>query len=233
MAAAHVQTQQNNVNNGTSLSVTLTLTAGNAVIVTLCADTSLAGLGSPTQSAGDTLAFTCDNSLNPYVAQYLNHAVAGGSTTFTFTWSNPQLVRLFVTEVSGLVTSSAFDKTAVDGAGTTNATTHSSGTTATTTQADEFALAAFNVDGSGTNTLSSLTNSFTVPTNGNQNDGAGPISPKCVIAYKVLSAAGTVETTATFSDNTSGNGMVGTYKAAAAGGGQVVRLWNIPLLGVS
>ncbi len=222
MPAAHVQTAVNSVLSATTISVTLTTTTNNAVIVTFMADTSLPGLtGGPAMggnSAGDTLAFCFEALVNPYMMQTANYAVAGGSTTYTYTWANAQNVTMFVTEVSGLLASSAFDQSAASGV--TTATTHSTNTTGTLSQAAEFVLAAWNGDSSGTTALSgSPSNSFTIPTNGNLIDGNSTQFPKAVVAYLVVNATTGVESTLTTNDNLLGEGMVGTYKAAAGAAG--------------
>ncbi len=214
MPAAHVQTVSNEALSVNTLGITLTLTAGNAVILTLMADTSLGGLtgGGALTPPGGT-AFTFENAVNPYSAQFAVFGVSAGSTTYTFNWTNNQNVRLFATEVSGL-TASGFDQSAV--ASVTSATTHATGTTGTLAQADEIAIAIFNADGSGSTTLTGVSNSFTIPTNGDQITGVGAAGPIGATAYLVTAATTGVTTTFTDTNGTLGAAMIGTYMATAA-----------------
>lgn len=208
MALTHVQTLFTNA-AASPVSVTLTLTAGNAVLV------SLLTYVVPTQTAGDTLtqdASAISGGDNLYL--FSNLSVAGGSTTFTFTTASGAM-SMWVTEVSGLATSAAFDQTA----NTTFslAATRSTGTTPTTIQADEFLLGIMHGDTSGSNTLSSVSNGFTVPTNGDRVGAAGG-NARGAIAYKIVAATGAYETTFTMTDPESAHALIGTYKAAAAFG---------------
>ncbi len=211
MAAAHVQTAFHDANPVSTISVTLTLTAANAVIVTLISGgVGLGSLSGLAQTAGDTLtlAGSLDNS-GTYQAQYINYSVAGGSTTFTFTWTGATYMSLYAEEVSGLMAAGADQVASTVSA---VSTTLSSGTTATLSQADEFALATWNLDGSGSTSLTSVSNSFTVPANGSQLSTA---VPRALLAYKVVSATTAVETTATLGDASTWTGLIVTYKAAA------------------
>jgi hypothetical protein len=209
-AIVHVQTVSTDTTSASTISQTVTLTAGNAAIVTLMINENKTNVGTVNQTAGDTTTSRCniDNS-GTYQEQRDVYSVAGGSTTFTFTWTTAATARIFVTEVSGLTTT-GFDKTAST-AQTTN-TTHDSGTTATLTQAAEFALASFHADGSGTTNFTSATNSYIVPTNGNQL-GAGK-NMRGLIAY-LITAATTATNTVITTDNVIADGLIGTYKGAS------------------
>ena len=207
MAAAVVQAVFADV-AASPVSATLTTTAGNAVVVYVF------GSAAFTQTAGDTL--TADRSRNAsgdLKTLYSNLNVAGGSTTYTFTNASGAM-SMIVVEVSGLLTAAAFDASA--DTDFSIATTHSSGTTGTTAQADEFVLAGFHFDGSGSTGFTSLSNGFTLAISpASLTMGAG-INQRCAVAYLITSSTGTFETTLT-SDNAAGDAMIGTYKAAAAG----------------
>jgi hypothetical protein len=208
--SAHVQTDVTLAAANTTTSKTITLTTGNAVIVTLFWDTSLAGVGTVNQTAGDTVALVASiNHGGIYQAQYLCHSVAGGSTTFTFTWSGSTPSSIVVTEVSGLAASSAFDQTASNNSAVS--ATHTSGTTPTLSQADEFAYATWHGDSSGTTGFTSVSNGFTVPTNGSSLSGASN-GCRYVVAYKAVSATTAVESTLTMADNWFATGLIATYK---------------------
>ena len=209
MAIAHVQTVNSGGLSVGTISATLTLTAGNAVVVNLLTYSQAV---TPTQTAGDTLTIRKDFvSGGLRINQYDSLSVAGGSTTFTFTFATVSAVRIFVTEISGLAKSAAFDVSADGGADTTS-TTHSSGTTATTAQANEICIAAMNSDGAGGSGSNTVSQSFTIPTNGDA-PGTDSGGLKSTLAYKIVSATGTFETTFT-SLSTDGDAIICTYKAA-------------------
>lgn len=193
----------------TSVSVTITLAAGNAVIVVLLT------LIAPVQTAGATLTQDANNNQsgdNMYVFSRLN--VAGGADTFTFTVASGGAT-IFATEVSGLLTSGAFNLKGPDQTLTT-ATTHSTGTTASTAQADEFLIAAMHCDGAGTTSFTSVSNSFIVPTNGNKL-GAGISDIRGIIAYRIVSAISTYETTFTTA-SVGAHAIIAAYKGTASAG---------------
>ncbi len=215
MPAAHIQTESNVVLGGvTSISKTLTLTAGNGVVVNvLVLNHSSGGAGPITQTSGDTVVLKASiDDGGSYTVQYANASVSGGSTTFTFTTGNASDLVLFVSEFSS---ASDFDVSA--STTQTIANSHSSGTTATLAQADSFAVAVWNGDGSSGKAFDSITNGFTVPTNGDVL--ATGVS---LVAYKVLAATTAVETTMSVivGGSYAATGLIGVYKAAAAAGGQ-------------
>lgn len=212
--SAHVQTNFGEVGAaGTAVSRTLTLTPGNAVLVTVMWDNGLGSLGTISQGAGDTLTQTADlNDSGTYQRQYLCHSVVGGSTTFTINWTNACKATIVVTEVSGLATASAWDVSASAAFG--SGSSRPSGTTATLAQAEEFAYVSWHLDGSGATTLSNVSNGFTVPSNGALLSGATGIP--FVVAYKVLSSTAAVDTTVTVADGIAGTGLISTFKDAVA-----------------
>ncbi len=219
MASAHVQTQWNEAASAESISVTLTLTAGNGVVVSFISpNVGLSALVGLAQTAGDTLtlATSLDGS-GLYTAQYVKQTVAGGSTTFTFAWTGATAINMFVTEVTNLA-ASPFDQSA--SSGFSIATTKTSGTTGTLSQADEFVVATFNLDGSGSTSLTSVSNGFTVPTNGDQM-GSGHLGGRALLAYKVVSTTAGVETTLTVSDTIAASAIIATYKSATTGSSSV------------
>ncbi len=201
------------------VSVTLTLLAGSAVYVSIFLD----GGTAPVQTSGDAVTLRKsqeDSGVNQY--QFNSDGpVVGGSTTFTFSYTGGGNARIFVTEVSNQQHgASGFDK-AASTTTTTNAT-HSTGTTSTTTQAVEFVLAGFHFDGSVLTSSASMSNSFIIPTNGNQL--AASVMP-ALIAYKEVAAVATYETTLT-SDNGTGNGLIGTYKSNVPSQGTISSVFH-------
>jgi hypothetical protein len=206
-AAAHVQTLYSNGHNVTTLTTTITTTAGNDVIVTLLLYSTDS---TPTQTAGDTLTNTINRTTGGIIQkQYNAHAVAGGSTAYTFTFTSSQSSGLFVTEVSGL--SGAFDISRL-GQNKGASTTFPTGT-ATPTQAD-FCVAVLNLDGGGANSGLSVDSGYTVPTNGDATAFGGVDTMKAATAY--LATAGAAGMTFTVASNSAGEAVVGCYKVAAA-----------------
>lgn len=212
MAARHIQTQNNTAATVTTISVSsVNLTKGSGVVVTMMFNTNKVAVGTITQSAGDTLtqlASEIDNS-GQYTVQFVNYSVAGGSTTFTLAWTGGTNTTIFLTEVAGLL-ASGFDKTA--NTVSSASATKSSGTTAAISQAYEFAVAAWHMDSSGSTTLTSLTNGFTCPTNG-QLLGS-PTGVHGMIAYLSTDTIAAVETTETTAGAQTCTGLIGTFKAS-------------------
>lgn len=112
-------------------------------------------------------------------------------------------------ELSGAVTSSWHDEDAHN-YGSTSAL--SSGTTGTTSQDDEIAIAVAGLWGGTTPDVTSWSNSFT---QFEELWETGGWDLECAAAYKVLTSTGTVETAATFTGTASpGHNGIITIKAA-------------------
>ena len=135
-------------------------------------------------------------------------AGAGESTTVTGAWTSSTLTELQIEEWSGLATSNVLDKVAyTTGTGST-VTSRSSGTTATTSQAEELAIVGV-VNGAIV-TNQAWTNSFTVERHAS-----------CVYqtgGSKVLSSAAAIESTMSWTTARHGGGIIATFAAPAAGG---------------
>lgn len=210
-AIAHVQTASATAAAGTTISVTLTLTAGNAVVGIFLHHNSANPPVGLSQTAGDTLTLaTSSFTSGEYTRFGVNHSVAGGSTTFTYTWTNTLISALYIMEISGMTSSSSFDVQANNAS--TTATTHSSGTTGTLAQPNQIAIAAFNGNGSGPTTFTSVSNGYTVPTNGNRLGGASNF--QSLVCYLITSSTSGQETTLTTS-NMTGHGQIATFKEHA------------------
>lgn len=211
-AVAHVQTQSNTVAAGTSISVSITTTAGRMVVVNIASYFAATNL---TQTAGDTLTQAFENTGNAIARQYYACNVAGGATTFTFTTTGTagDALVLFVSEFSGNATTNCFD-TSAQGSYVGSGAAVGTGTTGTTAQADEVAVAFLNAMGGGPTSVSSMSNSYTVPTNGDRLSVSG--ASYGAVATLVLAATGTTTTTFTMADVNLGVAMVGTYKGGAA-----------------
>lgn len=148
------------------------------------------------------------------------NAGAGESSTVTINIGGTTTAELIVAEVSGL-TASPLDQTVSNNPGS-NSTTISTGTTGTTAQANEIAFAACSYnDSPGTAGLvTSWSNGFVeIPLAGGvkgiQGTGAA-MDTWLGVGYKVLSAVGTVESTATLAGQGGRPiGLMATYKIAS------------------
>jgi hypothetical protein len=135
----------NNLVTGSSTTVTvaITLTAGNLVIVCCSPSTTPSHISSLTDTLGNTyaaeLSIASGGSGSGYVRYSYAYNVIGGATTITCVFDGAQTNnRIWVTEVSGIETAfNPFDKavgqfetapgTAVDGLNTTTVTTTTDG----------------------------------------------------------------------------------------------------------
>jgi hypothetical protein len=208
-AVVHVQTQSQTVASGTSISVAITTTAGNMVVANIASYFSATNL---TQTAGDTLTQAFENTANAISRQYYDCSVAGGATTFTFTTTGTagDALVLLVSEFSGNAATLCFDVSA-QGSYVASGTAFATGTTGTTAQADEVAVAFLNTMGAGPTALNAVSNAYVVPTNGGLTNVGGSAN-YAAVAYGILTATGTTTTTFTLADAVGGVAMVGTYK---------------------
>lgn len=204
------------VQNGgtTSLSKAITTTAGNSVVVVLVFDVPKASVGTITQTAGDTTSVIApennDATTNWYIHERVVRNVAGGATTFTFTFSLGAAC-MFLVETTPL-NATPVDVFVVGGGNT--GTTHAVGPTAAIADANEFALAAWVADGSSSNTPS-VDNGFTIPTGGDVM-GAGVTDCRAALAYKDITSAPTVTLTTNVGVSTTAAGLLTTFRLPAA-----------------
>jgi len=136
--------------------------------------------------------------------------VGGGSTTYTFTNGNA-LLALYASEFSGLAIANAFDQNNATFLGA--ATSHPSGVTPNTIQADELLISAFNGDGSGATVISIPTDGGTWTLGDSNGSDPNMISG---VAFRIVAATGAYQGTWTLADPADGISIIGTYKAAAA-----------------
>lgn len=185
-------------------------TAGN-LLVTACSTDKDSGAWTP--PSGFTIIPDAYNNIDVSLAMAYKVA-AGGETTITWTSANSEEHNMWVGEYSGL-TSSPLDVYQDANSGTSNTATQSSGTTGTTAQADELAVAIFTVDSASIGGTPSYNNGFTqIQQLSDVNSGNSVLW----VATKVLSATGTVECTLTITGGSTDQmaGQVATFKAAAA-----------------
>lgn len=214
-------TVQTNDNTGVSGECTITFsaaTAGNLLIV-------VEGRGSPHTAGGawtppGDWSLIHDSGINTgtFGAAMYYKIAAGGETSFTTAHTNEQgNWQCSFAEFEGPFAASPLDVSAEDVTNlNTVVTSQSTGTTGTTAQADELAIAGFmsdrqdTVDGGGTRNYSS---GFTEV----KFAADSTARPAAAIAKKVLSATGTVE--CTFSVTDTGDEMYGTVATFKKSGG--------------
>jgi len=206
---SHVQTQFTTASSVTSVSLVMTATAGNAVIASLLLYFTNGGV---TNTGGSlTQTFTAEPAGGLIFYQFANYNVGAGSITYSFSWTSSNSVSLFLTEVSGLKTSAAFDTNSAGG--TVSAGTSVVCGSATPAAANDFSIALLHLDGSVPNNSSeTIDNSFTVPTNGDQNLSGNTL--RCALAFKVISAA--VNPTWSWTGSADAAAIQGLYLASAA-----------------
>lgn len=207
--------------------------------------TSIATLGVTTQVSGSTfligvvaagtsnITAVGDNKTNAYaqigtqfntsfgscIAWYRKeNGVGGAGHTVNATLGTGNVATIYFVEITGAALSSVLDQSvAFVGDASSPFTTN---TTGTTSQADEIAIALYATDTpSGTETITWGNGFAQIDADGNSAFVTGGI------AFKVLSATGTVQGSITSSVATDTAGAVATFKAAA-GGGVTVALTN-------
>lgn len=200
-----------------SVSLGVTATANNVLLVAVNSD---ATVNTP---AGYTSLVSSIHNAGCYL---FGKVAAGSETGVTVTPTVAASTCVGIAEIGGLlaaVIASIIDKTASGGSAATT-TTRSTGTTAGTVQADEYAVAVWGyTDGNvafpsgGSNKWSGQTNSFVEKIDVGTTKASGTNVGLC-IAVKDLGSTGTVESTASTSPaTTAGESLVATFKVAAAG----------------
>lgn len=168
---------------------------------------SSSGWGTPIASVHDTGLY-----------QWYKLAGASESLSVTVTPGSSASTEIVIEEWSNNLTTTPGpqDQWQV-GSQLANAATVPTGTTGTTAQADEKAIAAFGWnDSASTVTMNSYSNSFVEVV---ETKGTGGTSTNLAVAEIDLAATGTVTCTGTLSSTTNSakSGLVGTYPAGAGG----------------
>jgi len=212
--ATNVQQNTGSGAVGAGLTATVTLstptTAGNKVLVAAIMQTAgtVVGTGSGlTTDVAPNLSGSGTNRLRLY-----SKDTTGGETSWTLTGfaAGADAIRWIAIEVSGLSTG-AVDKTATNTGSVTPVASRDTGTTATTTQANELAVALVgSLIASGSPTYS-WSNGFAQQGATGNVAVSGAVSTLGV-AFLELSTTQTVTTTVTFSPNAAALGCVATYK---------------------
>jgi len=208
-----VQENSGTTGTGTPASVTVTLpagtTGGNSLFIVVNADATVA------TPSGFTLDEDQVNNSGLYL---FRKACVNGETSWVITPSTSAAVSWYALEHRGLlVTSSPYDVSASNGTGS-GVGSLSTGTTATTAQADELVIAAIGISiGSGaTNSVASWSNGFEERADVCTSKPSGA-NVGAAVALRYPNAVGTYETTATLAGISQATGLVATYKALGFG----------------
>lgn len=182
-------------------------TQGNLLLMVVVSD---ATVNTP---SGWSLGATAVNYTGTYV--YYKIAGSGESATITVTPTSSAHTCISALEYSGMAATTPLDKTATSL--TTPVSVISTGTTATTVQADELLIALVGISSSGTmRNISSWSNSFTQEHNVIAT-GSGTLV-RIGTATRVVSATGAYTSSATLDGSTAGpSGIIATFKIAAGG----------------
>ena len=211
MAVAIVQQASGNTGTGTPSSIDPTLasndTSGNDLILIVASDATMS------TPSGWTLDKSQVNNAGHYV---FRKATTGSDDTWNIPVNNASTV-WWIAEISGLDTS-PFDVAASTGS-STQVTSRSTGTTATTAQADEYLI--------GSVSQSSPTITPTAPTgwtNSHVAQGTYQSTTKgtgtnvaLTVADRTVTSTGAYETTASGMSSSATTGIIVTYKIAAGG----------------
>lgn len=191
------------------------VTAGSLLIAYVSGGGSGTTLGASDNVNGayhqDVILFNSGAGVTAGIHSFTN--AASGTTTVTFTQNLSAQLRVLIQEWSGIVTSSALDQTASNG--NTATSTFSTGTTASTAQTNELALA---LAAEGTGRTTTANSPYTLDAS-SQN--------KLFASYAVISSVGTQSTTFTLTGGTdNGPSMIATYKGTGGVGGPALQNVN-------
>lgn len=190
-----------------TVTFTTTPTAGNTVIVCVCSDGTITTPSGWTKFGG-AINFTD-------VDIYYRQNVPSGMTNVVFAINASTTLLAWYVERDDVLTPSGADKVATNT--TQSGTNIASGTTATTTSANEIAYAAFGWPWGNTgDNISSFSNSYTSRFSNHVTVGT---TIYLGVASLLLSSTGAQSTTATVSTGGAGNpvGVIGTFILSGGG----------------
>jgi len=202
---------------GISVTLDTAATANNLLITGVAIDKNSGTITVPTGFTIIQKGEATDTGQS--VSGALAYKVAtGGETTISWSWTVNQEGSVWIGEYSGLKATDVLDVSTENETYMNNhqTTTISTGTTPTTTQANELAIALFAADsGVYVGTTHSWTNGFTIQANITSTSG----SPYLNIANKTLNTIGTVESTFThnYAAGEDSYAMVATFKILPSG----------------
>lgn len=196
--------------NVTSITATLGVasTAGNILLAAVMHSASAQTITAPAnwvQLAANSATRTLQ------IWAYVNNP--GGITSVQFSAGTSGGMSLIVVEFSGVATSSPLDQNATN-VNSVGSVTMDSGTTATTTNANELWFAALGYGGGSNRTISGITNGFTADQIANASSGGGT-GAHLSDYYKIVAATGTANVEATLASSSSWAGAIVTLLPAA------------------
>lgn len=216
MALAHVQSiAKARVSGGTSATTGgVTTTSGNGVVVIPTVYT-----GSAFSSVSDSKSNSWSTAVGPVSynsagtgstrIMYNTNITGGASHTFSVNLGSSDYAVIGVIEFSGQEVGGSHDQT---GSNTTNTdATVESGTTGTTTQADEIIFASMSSSTGAVTTISDPSGSFTA----GQEEEDALNYVLAATAWRIVAATGTYNTTWTIVASRNTCGCIATFKAAA------------------
>ncbi len=196
--------------------ITADVTAGNSVIVTfLWGGLSSGETTSCTDSQGNSYSVDVNEyysgaGLYTIVCSAHNVSAIGTSDTITLTFSSGTYgVSATVHEFSGLAAVATLDQVASNNG---SSATPSSGSTATTTQAEELLVGAIGVSGPPTDSFTPGSGYTALSSVGFTGVWNGTIRPE----YRIVSATGSYQADGTLGTSSGWAAGIATYKAAAA-----------------
>lgn len=203
------------------------VTAGNLIVLGFAWDNGVT-LDSITDGLGNTYNLI-ETGIGPSTvgAFYYAYNISGGACTITLDFSSTVDLSYVAREYSGLTTTDPLDKKE-ENLESSYVTSHPTGTTATTTQANELVVAYYSGDDSladGEFAISGFSNLVDTPADGLYNITA--------FADKDVTSTGTQA--GTFTSGTvymQGHGAIATFKEAAAPSVATTILSNLSLMGV-
>ena len=196
----------NSPSTGISVTLDSPATANNLLVTVVAIDKASGTITVPT---GFTLVQKGEGGISSGAMAY--KIATGGETTISWTWTATEEGSVWIGEYSGLAATAVLDVSAENEAYLSTATnTISTGTTSTTTQANELAIALFASDsGNSVGSTRTWTNGFTTIAEVTSTSG----SPFVNVASTILDTTGTVESTLTHNGSDESYAMIATFKA--------------------
>lgn len=203
----------NNTATSIPLTLTATSTAGNLLVTAVAVDKYTSSITVPT---GFTLIHDKIPASNGSISNSFAYKISDGTEkTITWTYATARVASAWVGEYSGLASSGVLDVSAENSSVEASVTSLSTGTTATTTQDNELAIAILAADsGTGVSGTRSWTNGFSEIAYVTQSSG----SPGLSIASKTLTTTGTQETTFSAGTGDQYSAAIVTFKEASSDG---------------
>lgn len=192
--------------NATAHSITVNTTPvnGNVMIMVITTD----------DAVGSFTGWTQDETTASNTNNYIYRRVASGeSTTITVNLGLSDTLAMYFVEVSGLGTNTLDKTTGTTSQGTT--TSIDSGTTAATTVANEFVIAAACLwINTFAQTVTASNNGFSFRGSVSSSNGGGIDNVTLGVGYKIVSATGTQQCTLTtnITLGTNNSGVIAAYK---------------------